>query len=49
VDPPLALSVVVPPLHIVTLEPPLMVGNAFTDTITVAVLLQPAALTPVTV
>ena len=48
-DPPLALSVVVPPLHIATFEPPLIVGIAFTVTVTVAVLLQPAALTPVTV
>jgi len=49
VEPPLALSAVVPPLQIATLEPPLIVGIAFTDTVTVAVLLQPAALTPVTV
>ena len=35
VDPPLALSVVVPPLQIVTFEPPLIVGNAFTVTVVV--------------
>ena len=37
------------PLHIATLEPPLIVGSAFTVTVTVAVLLQPFEFVPVTV
>ncbi len=37
------------PEHIVTPEPALTVGVGFTETVTVAVLLHPAVLVPVTV
>jgi len=47
--PPLAVNIVDEPLHIVTSEPPLMVGTGFTDTWTVAVFTQPLASVPVTV
>jgi len=46
--PPLAVNPVDEPLHMATLEPPLMVGAGLTETWTVAVLLQPAVV-PVTV
>ena len=47
--PPVAVSVVDEPLQIAMLEPPLIVGNVFTVTVTLAVLLQPFELVPVTV
>ena len=47
--PPPAVSVVEVPVHIATDEPPLMVGNAFTVTVFVPVLIQPLASVPVTV
>lgn len=46
---PEAVSVVLLPSQIVTFEPALTVGSAFTDTVTVAVLEQPPAVVPVTV
>jgi hypothetical protein len=49
VEPPVAVKPVEAPLQIATLEPLLITGIAFTVTVTVAVLLQPAALVPVTV
>jgi len=48
VVPPLAVNPVDEPLHMATLEPPLMMGAGLTETWTVAVLLQPAVV-PVTV
>ena len=46
----LSSKVTVPPLQIgPPFVAPVEVGAAFTDTVTVPVLLQPAALTPVTV
>jgi hypothetical protein len=47
--PPVAVSVVDEPLQMATLEPPLMVGNAFTVTATVAVFTHPFPSVPVTV
>lgn len=47
--PPLAVRVVDAPLQMVAPEPVLMVGTAFTDTVTVAVLLQPLVVMPVTI
>ena len=47
--PPVAVSVVEEPLHMATLEPPLIVGNAFMVIVTFAVLLQPLPSVPVTV
>jgi hypothetical protein len=49
VEPPVAVKPVEAPLQIATLEPPLITGIKFTVTVTAAVLLQPAALVPVTV
>jgi hypothetical protein len=50
VVPLLAVSVVGNPLQMVTFEPPLIAGSAFTLTNTVAVLMQPVeASVPVTV
>ncbi len=46
---PLAVKVVDDPVHIATFEPALIVGNAFTLTVTVAVLLQLFISVPVTV
>jgi len=46
---PLPVSAVEEPLQIVTLEPPLTVGKALTETWTVAVLVQPLTSVPVTV
>jgi hypothetical protein len=46
--PPVAVSVVDAPLHIVPPPAAVIVGAAFTDTVTVAVLLQPLVV-PVTV
>ena len=46
---PLAVSAVDEPLHIVTFEPGVMVGVAFTLTVFVAVFTQPLAFVPVTV
>ena len=37
----MAVNVVDDPLHIDTFDPPLIDGNGLTDTVTVAVLLQP--------
>jgi hypothetical protein len=49
VEPPVAVKPVEKPLQIATLEPPLITGIGLIVTVTVAVLLQPAALVPVTV
>ena len=49
VEPPLAVNVVDEPLHIGVTVLTVMDGNAFTDTVTDAVLLQPLASVPVTV
>ena len=46
---PLAVKEVELPEQMVTPEPALTVGVGFTDTVTVAVLLHPAVLAPVTV
>ena len=46
---PLAVNVVDEPVQIATLEPALIVGNAFTLTVTIAVLLQLFTSVPVTV
>lgn len=48
-DAPEAVSGVLLPLQIVTPEPALTEGNAFTETVTLAVPEQPPALVPVTV
>ena len=47
--PPVALKPVDDPAQIATLEPALIVGNEFTETVTLAVLEQPLAFVPVTV
>jgi hypothetical protein len=49
VAPPLAVSVVEEPAHMETPDPALIVGSELTVTVTVAELLHPAALVPVTV
>jgi hypothetical protein len=49
VTPPVALNTVDEPVHIATLDPPLMVGREFTLTTTEAVLIHPFASVPVTV
>ena len=49
VVPPVAVSVVDEPLQIATFEPALMVGSAFTVTVTDDLLLQPVPFVPVTV
>ena len=47
--PPVAVKIVFEPLHIVTLEPALITGNGFTDTVIVPVFVQPATDVPVIV
>jgi hypothetical protein len=49
VTPPVALNTVEDPVQMATLEPPLIVGNGLTLTITVAVFTHPLASVPVTV
>ena len=46
---PEAVRPVDPPAHMATLDPALTGGRLFTDTVTVAVLLQPPAFVPITV
>jgi hypothetical protein len=46
---PVAVKVVEEPLQMLTAEPALTVGNAFTVTVTLAVLVHPLPLVPVTV
>jgi hypothetical protein len=47
--PPEADSVAGTPAHLVTFEPPLILGKEFTVTVTVDLLVQPNAFVPVTV